>query len=134
MPPSRTDRSVWYTPLADICTMTSWSAIGRRAQLDVAVTEARNVAPGWRALDVADRVATVAAAATAAEQLKERDGSRLYTSEHGKVLAEAGFELDSAPMVATILGSMATAALRPSRIRRCRTRGCTGSPTALRPW
>src|SRR5262249_3341745 len=38
------------------------------------------------------------------------------TSEHGKVLAEAGFEIDTAPMVAAILGSMAEAALAPEQI------------------
>jgi acyl-CoA reductase-like NAD-dependent aldehyde dehydrogenase len=88
-----------------------------RAQLDEAVTAARNAAPGWRALDVAERVAKVAAAAmTAGEQLKERDGARLFTSEHGKVLSEASFEIDTAPMVAAVLGSMAEAALAPERI------------------
>jgi acyl-CoA reductase-like NAD-dependent aldehyde dehydrogenase len=81
------------------------------------VTAARNAAPGWRALDVAERVAAVAAAAmTAGEQLKDNDGARLYTSEHGKVLAEAGFEIDTAPMVAAVLGSMAEAALTPEQI------------------
>ena len=90
---------------------------GDRAQLDAAVTAARKAAPGWRALDVGDRVAKVAAAATTAgEQLKAREGARLYTSEHGKVLAEAGFEIDTAPMIAMVLGSMAEAALRPEQI------------------
>jgi acyl-CoA reductase-like NAD-dependent aldehyde dehydrogenase len=87
------------------------------AQLDAAVTAAGIAAAGWRALDVAERVAQVAAAATtAAEQLKDRDGARLYTSEHGKVLSEAGFEIDTAPMVAAVLGSMAEAALTPEQI------------------
>jgi acyl-CoA reductase-like NAD-dependent aldehyde dehydrogenase len=97
--PARPAEVVGHAPAAD------------RAQLDAAVAAARNAAPGWRALDVAERVAKVAAAATtASEQLKERDGARLYTSEHGKVLAEAGFEIDTAPMVAAVLGSMAEAA------------------------
>jgi acyl-CoA reductase-like NAD-dependent aldehyde dehydrogenase len=88
-----------------------------RAQLDAAVTAARRAAPGWRALDVAGRVAKVAAAAaTAGEQIKEQDGARLYTSEHGKVLAEAGFEIDTAPVITAILGSMAEAALAPEQI------------------
>jgi acyl-CoA reductase-like NAD-dependent aldehyde dehydrogenase len=88
-----------------------------RAQLDAAVTAARKAAPGWRVLDVGERVAKVAeAATTAGGQLKERDGGRLYTSEHGKVLAEAGFEIDTAPMVAMVLGSMAEAALAPEQI------------------
>jgi acyl-CoA reductase-like NAD-dependent aldehyde dehydrogenase len=88
-----------------------------RAQLDAAVTAARKAAPGWRALDVGERVAKVAEAAmTAGVQLKERDGARLYTSEHGKVLGEAGFEIDTAPMVAAVLGSMAEAALAPEQI------------------
>jgi acyl-CoA reductase-like NAD-dependent aldehyde dehydrogenase len=34
-----------------------------RAQLDAAVTAARRAAPGWRTLDVAERIAKVAAAA-----------------------------------------------------------------------
>src|SRR6266550_4347666 len=29
MPPSRTDRSVWHTPLAATCTKTSWRPTGR---------------------------------------------------------------------------------------------------------
>lgn len=87
------------------------------AQLDAAVAAARRAAAGWRAVDVAERVAQVTAAATAAvEQLKERDGARLYTSEHGKVLSEAGFEIETAPMLAAIIGSMAEAALAPEQI------------------
>jgi acyl-CoA reductase-like NAD-dependent aldehyde dehydrogenase len=87
------------------------------AQLDAAVNAARRAAPGWAALDVDGRVATVAAAAAkAAEQLTERDGARLYTREHGKVLSEASFEIDTAPMVASVLGSMAEAALAPEQI------------------
>jgi acyl-CoA reductase-like NAD-dependent aldehyde dehydrogenase len=88
-----------------------------RAQLDAAVAAARRAAPGWRALDVAERVAKVAAAAaTAGEQLTATDGARLFTSEHGKVLSEASFELATAPMVAAVLGSMAEAALAPEQI------------------
>ena len=83
-----------------------------RVQLDAAVRAAREAAPAWRALDVGERVAKIAAAATTAgDQLKERDGARLYTREHGKVLSEAHFELDTAPMLAAIIGSMAEAAL-----------------------
>jgi acyl-CoA reductase-like NAD-dependent aldehyde dehydrogenase len=103
--PARPAEIVGHAPASD------------RAQLDAAVTAARMAAPGWRALDVGDRVAKVAAAAaTAGEQLKEREGARLYTSEHGKVLAEAGFEIDTAPMVALVLGSMAEATLTPEQI------------------
>jgi acyl-CoA reductase-like NAD-dependent aldehyde dehydrogenase len=103
--PARPAEVVGEAPAADL------------AQLDAAVTAARNAAAGWRALDVADRIARVTAAATtAAEQVKVRDGARLYTSEHGKVLSEAGFEIDTAPMLATIIGSMAEAALAPQRI------------------
>jgi acyl-CoA reductase-like NAD-dependent aldehyde dehydrogenase len=103
--PARPAEIVGHAPAAD------------RAQLDAAVAAARRAAPGWRALDVCDRVAKVAAAATTAgEQLKEREGARLYTSEHGKVLAEAGFEIDTAPMVALVLGSMAEATLTPEQI------------------
>jgi acyl-CoA reductase-like NAD-dependent aldehyde dehydrogenase len=87
------------------------------AQLDAAVAAARKAALGWRAVDVGERIAKVAAAATAAsEQLKERDGARLYTSEHGKVLSEAGFEIDTAPMLAAIIGSMAEVALASEQI------------------
>jgi acyl-CoA reductase-like NAD-dependent aldehyde dehydrogenase len=57
-----------------------------------------------------------AAAATAGEQLTATDGARLFTSEHGKVLAEASFEIDTAPMITAILGSMAEAALTPEQI------------------
>jgi len=103
--PARPAEVVGFAPAAD------------RAQLDAAVTEARNAFRSWRALDVGERVAKVAdAALTAGVQLKERDGARLYTSEHGKVLSEAGFEIDTAPMVAAVLGSMAEAALAPDQI------------------
>ena len=58
-----------------------------------------------------------AAAATAAvEQLTATDGARLFTREHGKVLAEASFEIETAPMITAILGSMAEAALTPEQI------------------
>ena len=103
--PARPAEVVGFAPAAD------------RAQLDAAVTEARNAFRSWRALDVGERVAKVAdAALTAGVQLKESDGARLYTSEHGKVLSEAGFEIDTAPMVAAVLGSMAEAALAPDQI------------------
>ncbi len=73
--------------------------------------------PAGAALDVAERVAAVAAAATAAAgQLAESDGAQLYTREHGKVLAEARFEIDTAPALAAILGAMAEEALAPERI------------------
>ncbi|WP_157012090.1 aldehyde dehydrogenase family protein, partial [Mycobacterium celatum] len=69
----------------------------------------------WRALDVAERVAAVTAAASqAAEQLSGQ--ARLYTREHGKVLSEARFEIDTAPVLASLLGSMAETALAPERI------------------
>ena len=103
--PARPAEVVGFAPAAD------------RAQLDAAVTEARKAFRAWRALDVGERVAKVAdAALTAGVQLKESDGARLYTSEHGKVLSEAGFEIDTAPMVAAVLGSMAEAALAPEQI------------------
>ena len=103
--PARPAEIVGQAPAAD------------RAQLDAAVTAARRAAPGWRALDVGERVAKVAAAATTAgEQLAATDGARLFTSEHGKVLSEANFELATAPMVAAVLGSMAEAALTPEQI------------------
>ncbi|MBV9321015.1 MAG: aldehyde dehydrogenase family protein [Mycobacterium sp.] len=98
--PARPAEIVGHAPVAD------------DAQLDAAVQAARQAAPGWRALSVAERVAAIAAAAgTAAQQLTERDGARLYTREHGKVLSEASFEIDTAPVLATVLGSMAEAAL-----------------------
>lgn len=88
-----------------------------RAQLDAAVSAARQTAPGWRALAVAERVAAVTAAANAAaEQLAGRDGARLYTREHGKVLSEATFEIDTAPALASLLGGMAEAALAPEQV------------------
>jgi acyl-CoA reductase-like NAD-dependent aldehyde dehydrogenase len=103
--PARPAEIVGLAPAAD------------RAQLDAAVVAARQAAPGWRTLDVAERVAkVVAAAATAGEQLTATDGARLFTSEHGKVLSEASFELATAPMVAAVLGSMAEAALAPEQV------------------
>ncbi|MCV7258309.1 aldehyde dehydrogenase family protein [Mycobacterium shimoidei] len=103
--PARPAEIVGHAPAAD------------RTQLDAAVHAARRAAPEWRALDVADRTAAIAtAAATAAEQLAGQDGARLYTREHGKVLTEAQFELDTAPAIAALLGSMAEAALTPEHI------------------
>ena len=103
--PARPAEIVGHAPAAD------------GAQLDAAVSAARRAAPGWRALEVAERIARVAAAAaTAGEQLTERDGAQLYTREHGKVLSEASFEIDTAPMIAAVLGSMAESALAAERI------------------
>lgn len=103
--PARPAETVGDAPAAD------------RAQLDVAVQAARRAAAGWRALGVAERVAAVGAAATAAaEQLAERDGARFYTREHGKVLSEASMEITMAPAVAAMLGAMAEAALAPEQV------------------
>lgn len=103
--PARPTEIVGHAPAADA------------DQLDAAVQAARVAAPEWRALDVADRVAAIAAAAsTAAEQLAGQGGAQLYTREHGKVLSEARFELDTAPAIAALLGSMADAALTPEHI------------------
>ncbi len=103
--PARPAEVVGHAPVAD------------RAQLDAAVAAARRAAPGWRALSVAERVAAfAAAAATAAEQLAARDGARLYTREHGKVLSEANFEISTGPGLAGLLGSMAETALAPEQI------------------
>src|SRR6202044_3032301 len=97
--PARPAEIVGHAPTAD------------RAQLDAAVAAARRAAPGWRALGVAERVAAfAAAAATAAEQVAGRDGARLYTREHGKVLTEANFELSTGPGLAGLMGSMAETA------------------------
>jgi acyl-CoA reductase-like NAD-dependent aldehyde dehydrogenase len=103
--PARPAEIVGHAPAAD------------RDQLDAAVQAGRQAAAGWRALDVAERAAAVGAAATtAAEHFAGSDGAQLYTREHGKVLAEARFEIDTAPSLAALLGSMAEAALAPERI------------------
>jgi acyl-CoA reductase-like NAD-dependent aldehyde dehydrogenase len=103
--PARPAEVVGQAPAAD------------HGQLDAAVAAARAAAAEWRRVEVAERVAAVAAAASAAGgRLAERDGARLYTREHGKVLSEASFEIDMAPAVAAMLGSMAEAALAPERI------------------
>jgi acyl-CoA reductase-like NAD-dependent aldehyde dehydrogenase len=103
--PARPAEVVGHAPAAD------------RDQLDAAVQAARRAAAGWRALSVAERVAAISAAATtAAEQLAGNDGARLYTREHGKVLAEARGEIGTGPAIAAMLGSMAEAALAPERI------------------
>lgn len=103
--PARPAEIVGHAPAAD------------RAQLDAAVQAARTAMADWRALRVAERVAAVTAAATAAAgQLIDEDGARLYTREHGKVLAEATLELNIAPVVANMVGSMAEAALAPERM------------------
>ena len=103
--PARPAEIVGYAPAADL------------DQLDAAVHAARLAAAGWRALDVAERVAAITAAATeAAGQLADSDAARLYTREHGKVLAEARFEIDTAPALPAILGAIAQEALAPERI------------------
>jgi acyl-CoA reductase-like NAD-dependent aldehyde dehydrogenase len=103
--PARPVEIVGHAPVAD------------SVQVDNAVQAARRATAEWRVLTVADRVAAVTAAATtSAGQLAGRDAARLYTREHGKVLSEASFELNTAPAVATLLGSMAEAALAPERI------------------
>jgi acyl-CoA reductase-like NAD-dependent aldehyde dehydrogenase len=102
--PARPAEIVGHAPAAD------------RDQVDAAVRAARQAAAGWRALDVGERTAAIAAAATTAAQQLGTDGAPLYTREHGKVLAEARMEIDTAPAVAAILGSMAEAALAPEKI------------------
>ncbi|UGT93246.1 aldehyde dehydrogenase family protein [Mycobacterium ostraviense] len=103
--PARPAEIVGHAPAAD------------RAQLDAAVSAARRAAPAWRALSVAERAAALASAATtAAAQLAARDGARLYTREHGKVLSEANFEISTGPGLAALIGSMAEAALAPEQL------------------
>src|SRR5699024_9740386 len=94
--PARPAEIVGHAPAAD------------RSQLDASVRAAREAAPGWSALSVAERTAAVTAAATAASERLTADGAaRLYTREHGKVLAEAALELSIAPVIANLVGSMA---------------------------
>ena len=103
--PARPAETVGHAPAAD------------RGQLDAAIEAARRAAPGWCAAGVADRVAAVTAAATkASEQLAAADGARLYTREHGKVLSEATFEIQSAAALAMLIGSMAEDALAPEQV------------------
>jgi acyl-CoA reductase-like NAD-dependent aldehyde dehydrogenase len=102
--PARPAEIVGHAPAAD------------SDQVDAAVRAARQAATGWRALDLAERTAAIAAAATTAAQQLGTDGAPLYTREHGKVLSEARMEIDTAPAVAAILGSMAEAALAPEKI------------------
>src|SRR5215472_15302697 len=68
--PARPAEIVGHAPSADL------------DQLDAAVQAARRAAADWRARDVAERVAAVAAAATAAAiQLAESGAAQLYTRE-----------------------------------------------------
>src|SRR2546423_7793907 len=74
-------------------------------QLDAAVLAAQRAAAGWARLDVAERVANIAAAGQAvATALAGLDLGTSYTREHGKVRSEAQFELDTAPIIAQLLG------------------------------
>src|ERR1700731_2648729 len=103
--PARPAEGVGHAPPADL------------THLDAAVQAARRAAAGWRALDVAERVAAVAAAATAAAaQLASSDGAQLYTREDGRELAESRCGIDAAQALAAILGSLAEEALAPERI------------------
>jgi acyl-CoA reductase-like NAD-dependent aldehyde dehydrogenase len=86
-------------------------------QLDAAVAAARRAAPAWARLSVTERSAAIASAAqTAAAVLAGLDLATSYTREHGKVRSEAQFELDTAPIIAQLLGSMAETALAPELI------------------
>lgn len=103
--PARPAEVVGHAPAADT------------AQVDAAVAAARRALADWRALSVGERVAAVnAAATTAAAHLAGQDGARMYTREHGKVLSEAQFEIDTAPVLASILGGMAEEALAAEQI------------------
>jgi acyl-CoA reductase-like NAD-dependent aldehyde dehydrogenase len=103
--PARPAEVVGHAPAADA------------GQLDAAVGAARRAVAGWRALAVGERAAAVESAATAAVgHLAGRDAGRLYTREHGKVLTEATLEINTAPFVASLLGSMAESALAREQI------------------
>jgi acyl-CoA reductase-like NAD-dependent aldehyde dehydrogenase len=66
------------------------------AQLDDAVAAARRAQPAWAALPFEQRVAAVAhAAEAAAAAAVERDLPRLLSREHGKVMVEASFEMET---------------------------------------
>ncbi|MBV8966727.1 MAG: aldehyde dehydrogenase family protein [Mycobacteriaceae bacterium] len=103
--PARPAETVGHAPAADT------------GQLDSAVDAARRALAGWRAMAVGERAGAVESAATAAARhLAGCDGARLYTREHGKVLSEATFEIDMAPVMASLLGSMAQPALAAEQI------------------
>lgn len=103
--PARPAERVGLAPAADA------------GHLDAAVAAARAAAPGWAARPVAERVAAVVAAARrAAAEGEAADLATAYTREHGKVRAEAAFEVASAPLVAQLLGGLAPAALEPELV------------------
>lgn len=87
------------------------------AQLDAAVAAARGAASAWAALSVADRLASLVVAMTAATaQATAGDLATTYTREHGKVRTEADFEIATTPGLAQFLGMMGDAALAPELI------------------
>jgi acyl-CoA reductase-like NAD-dependent aldehyde dehydrogenase len=92
-------------------------------QLDRAVAAARRAQASWAALPMDERAEQVIQAAkAAARSVADRDLARLLTREHGKVLAEAGFDAGTiagmaaafAPLVAEALSSR-TLGRGPSR-------------------
>jgi acyl-CoA reductase-like NAD-dependent aldehyde dehydrogenase len=91
--------------------------VASHEQLDAAVAAARRAAPGWAELSLAERTARIASAGQAtATALAGLDLATSYVREHGKVRSEAQFELDTAPIIAQLLGGMAEAALAPELI------------------
>ncbi len=103
--PARPAEIVGQAPAAD------------RAQLDAAVTAARQAAPGWRALDVGERVAKVAAAATTAgEQLRQPTARGCSPASTARCSPRRASSSTPRRWSRPMLGSMAEAALAPEQI------------------
>ena len=86
------------------------------AQLNDAVAAARRAQPAWAALPFEERLAAVTQAAeTAAQGALERDLPRLLCREHGKVLIEAKFEIETFGFVPATFAEAAREALTARR-------------------
>jgi len=86
------------------------------AQLDDAVAAARRAQPAWAALPFEERLAAVTHAAEAVGQAATaRDLPRLLSREHGKVLVEASFEIDTFGFFPATFADAARTALEPRR-------------------
>jgi acyl-CoA reductase-like NAD-dependent aldehyde dehydrogenase len=120
--PARPDEVVGHAPVAG------------DEQLDAAVAAARRAAPDWSERSLAERAAAIASAGQAAATvLAGLDLAATYVREHGKVRSEAQFELDTAPIIAQLLGGWPRTRWRRSTSTRARrTPESSGSRTASR--
>jgi acyl-CoA reductase-like NAD-dependent aldehyde dehydrogenase len=108
------------------------------SQLDDAVAAARRAQPAWAALPFEQRLAAVTRAAeNAAVTAVQRDLPRLLSREHGKILAEASFEIATFGFIPATFADAARTALEPRRTPEgmsCITAAPVGVVAAILPF